>query len=433
MFLEIYNLPARPPLANLVEGAAMALAGTDFARFQLFNTLFSTLVWLPAALLVRHFARGRRGADSLLLLVLMLNPFVLQNATFAWTKLPAAFFALTAVACYVRGLADSGPARRTIAVGAMAAAVLTHYSAAPYAGGLAAAQLTFVWLRRREPAVWRELAAQAVLASALLATWLAWSVHSYGSHATFFSTTIGAPPLSGLAWLQCRAWNLYVTLVPHPLRAMDYQFIAQTSGPGFAHDYFFTIYQTTLPGAFGAAGLVVLLWSAAHRRSPAGPAMERWFWRCFIPATILLGVATAYWRDRWGVAHICLAAVVVIGLTWLTARLGETGATARRIWAAALLVDAILGIALHFYLQATMRLTPGAPADLLHGRLLEFSPVSTKNMLLKLILGYNFVGDGGPPPFLVIALLAVFLVLAVRQMFAARGEPRVAPDLHAPA
>ncbi|HWA09847.1 MAG TPA: hypothetical protein VG838_10385 [Opitutaceae bacterium] len=425
-FLGLYSVPARPPLANLADGALMALTARDFAHFQLCNTLFSTLCWLPAAALVRHFGPKARAGGAVLLLMMMTNALVIQNATFAWTKLLAAFFILLSVVFHVRGLAEDSPGRRIIAVGAAVAALLTHYSALPYAMLLGGSQLSFAWRRRDRRAIARELAASAAVAAALAATWLGWAVLHYGAAGTFLSSTTGAPRLPPGEWILCRIWNLFITFVPHPLRPMDYSFIAQTNFLGFAHDYFFTIYQTTLPGAFGAAGVALWLWFARHQRAPAAMAAERWFWRGFIPGAILLSIATAYWRDRWGVAHIGLSPVVLIGLAWLAARWEEAPVAIRRLWAAALAVDATLGLALHFYLQHTLHASASDLPALLRGQTVEFSPVSTKNLLLKQILGYRFVGDGGPPPLLLLMLLAVTAVIAVRQVTAAPASSR--PD-----
>ena len=423
VFLNVYSLPARPPLANLVAGAGMALSGTDFAHFQLFSTLFGTLLFLPVVVLARHFARGRSGVDAVLLLMLMMSPLVVQNATFAWTKLPTAFFVLLSVAFYVRGLSEAPSTRRTIASGALAAALLTHYSAGPYVVTLAVAQLVLAWTRRRARPIWRELVFQAGVTAALLATWLAWSLTHYGIPTTFFSnaTATGNAGLSLMEWLGRRAWNVYVTFVPHPLRPAEYSFISQASTPGFIRDYLFNIYQTTLPGAFGCAGLVLLAWCAIHRRPPVGCAAERQFWRWFPAGVITLGIASAYWPDRWGVVHICLLPMVIIGLAWLAARLGDVPARVRPIWAGALIVDAALGIALQFYLQATVILAPTALSDLTQGKLLEFSKVTTKNMLLKLALGDKFVADGGLAPGLIVALLSMLMMLAAKQAFAARS------------
>ena len=422
LFLDTYRLPARPPLANLVTGAGLALTDTNFAHFQLFSTFFSTLLFLPAVLLARHFARGRGGGDATLLLMLMLSPFVLQNATFAWTKLLTAFFILVAVACYVRGLAQNDATRRTIAVGAMAAALLTHYSAGPYAAGLAIAQIVLLWSRRKERPMWRELVLQAGLTAVLLATWVAWSLVHYGAHTTFLSNTTATvgTGLSTGAWLSRRIGNAFVTLIPHPLRLTDYRFIAQTSPLGFVRDYCFTIYQTTLPGAFGSAGLLLLAWCGLHRRSPTQGPAERQFWRWFPAGVLLLSVATASWPDRWGFAHIYLPALVVMGLALVAARLGDMPAGIRRCWMAALALDWVRGIVLHFYLQATIRVPPNAFTDLMQGKTFEYGLVTTKNLLFKLVCGYTFVADGNLAPGLVVAFLLMLGILAGKQALRAR-------------
>ena len=422
LFLDGSNLPARPPFANLVIGAGLALFGADYPHFQLFTTLFSALVFLPGTLLARHFARGRSGVDGVLLLMLMLSPLVVQNATFAWTKLPAAFFVLLAVAFYARGLTEAEPARRTIAIGALSAALLTHYSAGPYLVALAVAQGGLAWLRRRKGGLWRELALQTGVAVALLATWLAWSVAHYGIPTTVFSAT-GTPGNAGVSlagWLHRRAWNAFVTLVPHPLRPADYRFIAQTSTLGFVRDYLFNIYQTTLPGAFGVAGLVLFVWHAIKRPPLLANRIERLFWSWFFASTFTLGVAAAYWTDRWGVVHICLLPVVIIGFAWLAARFADVPTLVRRLWAGALLADALLGIVLQFYLQATVHVAPIALSDLTREGILELSRVTMKNMQLKLLMGCKFIADGGFSSSWVVALLSVVMILVAWQAFAVR-------------
>ncbi len=416
-FCDVYTLPARPPLANLVTGACMAMTGTDFAHFQVFNTLFSTLLFLPAILLTRHFSAGGVHGDAGLLLIFMLNPLVLQNSTFAWTKFLTAFFVLLAVAIYVRGLGEAAPERRILAAGLMAAAILTHYSSGPFAVGLAATQLVLAWSHRGQRSMGRELLLQALLAGAVLASWFAWSVARYGLHETFLSnpTATVDSSLSPLTWVERRLSNIFVTFIPHPFHPVDYRFIAQTSSIGYVRDYCFNIYQTTLPGAFGTAGLVLLSWKLLYRDPPAAMPTEQRFWNWFPAGVILLGIMTASWLDRWGVAHICLSALVVIGLAWCAARLPTAPAAVRHLWMAALGIDATLGIAIHFYLQGIIRPDFTMLPFINTGTVFPYGLVTTKNILLKSILGYNFVADGGPAPPLVITLLVMLLVLATKQ------------------
>ena len=93
-FLSLYPLPARPPLANLVTGAFLAVTSGNFARYQFFTTLLNSLAFLPAALLVRRFhlrmpgakPAGALAAVAVFTVLVMSNPSMVQNATFAWCQ-----------------------------------------------------------------------------------------------------------------------------------------------------------------------------------------------------------------------------------------------------------------------------------------------------------------------------------------------------------
>ena len=105
-FLGFGALPARPPFANLVTGGLLGLSGDTFAYYQTFTTLLSCLAFFPLAALVAPDGRDSPGL-RLLPLLLMLNPLFVQNATFPWTKLAAAFFVMLAFALIRRSL-DGG-------------------------------------------------------------------------------------------------------------------------------------------------------------------------------------------------------------------------------------------------------------------------------------------------------------------------------------
>jgi len=132
-------LPSRPPLANVVTGAYLRITRSDFAHYQLASTVMSSFAFLPAALLARRFQVSSpvgSGRDTLyvmniLAVLFMLNPLFAQNATYAWTKLPAAFYTLTAVYFFLRTRDADAPDCASWLFGVtLGGALLTHYSAA---------------------------------------------------------------------------------------------------------------------------------------------------------------------------------------------------------------------------------------------------------------------------------------------------------------
>lgn len=420
LFLGTYPLPARPPLANLVTGAGLALAGTGFPAFQVFLALFSTLSFLPAALLARRFRGSLRGdAAPVLAVILMLSPMFLQNTTFTWTKLPTAFFLLAGLHFLLRtGRAPDDP-RTVCATGCLAAALLTHYSAAPYVIVLAA---WWIWQRRgdwRQPAFWRAALRPALVTVVLLATWFAWSARHYGQ-ATFLSNTVATSSagLTLLQQLQLRAENFFILIVPHPLRSAGYEFVEQTSRSGWWRDYFFNLYQTNLPLAFGSGGcvvLAVLLWRQRNRIDA--------FWAWFISGTLLLNVATMFWNDRWGGMHIGLQPAVILGLAWIAANLPTLSRGLRAWLALGLAVDFGLGIALHYRVQHL-----DFPRDVFSNYLgwalrVEHGNATWINFYVKCSHNLTFVGDSGIPVGVLGTLLVVLLGLALRKAYRSRELP----------
>ena len=296
LFLNVYPLPARPPLGNLVTGAFMALTGNGFAQSQIFSTLLATLAFFPAVLLARRFAHGTDPAAAVLVL-LMLNPLFIQNATFLWTKLPAAFFTLSGLLFFLSAGRGAADLRLGCAVACLTAALLTHYATAPYFIVLGVAWLVRSRSEWSRVGFWWQAARLGIICLSLLGTWLGWSILHYGLGPTLLTNTAvtGGKGLSLAGLLSLRAVNFLNTLVPHPLRPAEYGFVQQASMWSWWRDYFFNIYQTNLPLALGSGGLVALAVLGWRQRRQIS-AFAWWF----LPASVLLSIAAVPVPDRWG-------------------------------------------------------------------------------------------------------------------------------------
>lgn len=353
-FQGIYTLTARPPLANLVTASLMELSGRTYADYQVLTALLATLVFFPGWLFFRRWSNAPRGLWTL---VLMLNPMICQNATFGWTKLQTAFFVLTGGYFLLSGLKTPGDrTARVIAWLALTGGLLTHYSAGPWLVVWAIAYAVW-WLRPGFGTRFPEVALTTLACALLAATWFGWAARNYGLHATGATNTTVAywSAQSPLQRLETTAGNIAGTLLPHPLHNVDLSEFTQPSKLGYLRDYWFCIYQLNLPLALGFSGLGVFLWSFfTSPASPAGrlPREERRFWWWSVPAVIVLGVAVHTIPDPRGLAHICLQPLVIIALAWIAGRLPLLRPEAARIYGLLLFIDVVLGIVIHFMIQA---------------------------------------------------------------------------------
>ena len=142
-----YALPARPPMMNVLGAFFMAQSADRFEVFQLTFTFLNLLVFLPCCLIMPALAGARKQRILPLLCLFALNPVVIENATYSWTKLFSAFYVVLAICLYLAGWRKRDRGRMTAAFLALSAGILVHYSAAPYLLLLGGHYLFFVFPR----------------------------------------------------------------------------------------------------------------------------------------------------------------------------------------------------------------------------------------------------------------------------------------------
>jgi 4-amino-4-deoxy-L-arabinose transferase-like glycosyltransferase len=425
LFIDQFELPARPPLANVLTAAFMLMTSRDYAHYQLISTVLCSLAYLPVGLLAGRFG-GRRAARIAAVLV-MLNPLFLQNATYPWTKLMAVFFILTGLYFFLRVRDDDGDPERAAAVCALclAGAVLTHYSAGPYVATLAVLWVLMGWQRG-----WRApypiMTLLAIVAGAcVLAPWFAWSVGEYGWGGTFLSnssvTTLGKWQGSHLVKI---ALNLRDTLIPPQVRGFQGRLFRQASPWGALRDQCFLLYQVNLPFALGCVGWIVAA-REGWRESRAAAPRDRAFWALAISGFVVASIAVYGDREHYGITHICLQSVVLLGLAFIASRWERLPRGWKFALVAGCAADFLLGIALQFALEdfaIDLWLNPGRALQEIAR---TYNGVAQENLDEKIIAQNPYFADILPsPPALVLALLAAIFCMALLRA----RRPRVGPN-----
>jgi hypothetical protein len=345
-FIEIYSLPARPPMMNVICAYALAHTGDSFAAYQLISIILSALAFLPCCLFLHRWRL--RGGIALLAAAFMVSPVFMENVLFPWPKFLCAFYCLLAMHFYLRGWMKNSSRYFIAAFTSFAAALLVHYSAGPWV-----LLVTLHYLFRivpRKPAPFRRIVTTALLPAILLSTWIGWSMHTYGLHTTLASnTTVTDSEKMTAAGNSAKvASNLYRTLLPHPAY-ISFGYISATfrqpSRLGFWRDYFFCLYQPNYILSMGIVGgvlVLILLWRELSPSSRSTP--QRAFWRYFIPSVAFLGVAVHGSAAFWGAAHICLTPLTLLGITFLIAKFPRLPMWVRALAVVGWAIDFVFGV-----------------------------------------------------------------------------------------
>ncbi len=415
-FIGIYELPARPPLMNLLGAFVMAQVGTEFAVYQVVFLLLNSLIFLPCALLASSLARRGGRHVALVAVLFALNPMFVQNVTYSWTKLLGGFYAMLGVCFYLRALRKGDTLRLVLAVGFLAAGVLVHYSAAVYVLALAAHYLVFaVWTRRHK---WRELLLGGATGATIMATWLAWSIQAYGWRATFASNTAvtSAGQFTALGNVEKVGSNLFHSLLPHPLFriAAKEVLLDPRDALSYWRDYTFLIYQTNIIIAMGSIGgilIVGMLVASMLRKDTPGP--QRKFWLTFALLSLVGGVAVVGEKDYFGLAHICLQPAVLLGVTFLAVSLPSLRLVGRCVLAIGAAFDFAVGV----LLQLSMENTTVQDIVVQHGRMiialdaLPLNKVGQSNLALKIVNNLEFWGDSPASLFQLVLAVGCLVML----------------------
>lgn len=342
----LYDLPARPPLQNVVAAIATAPAQTHFDSFVFAMTTLNVLIAPAGMLLLPTMARRGRRAVLIYAALLALSPMFVQNATFAWTKLYAGFYALTGLYFYLRAFRQ--PQSRYLLFSALffAAGTMVHYSIVPYAivlliplfGRMLSGKLEY----------WERAIIPLLTALLLISTWVVFSVYYFGFSGTIYTNTTitDTSRLTLVENLIKIARNLRGTFVP--TWSEDTR-LAQ-GGVGYWRDRFFLFYQTTLPLMLGIAGICLFVTSRFWRNAKPSSA----FWIYYIATVSIIGVMVHGGAVMFGgLAHVGLTPLAVHGIGVVAiALLGIRDKFWLRLITLGYLIDAVFGILIHWFLQS---------------------------------------------------------------------------------
>ncbi len=391
-FIDLYPLSTRPPLMNAVAAQLARPAGLTFPVYQVVFSLLNLLVLLSCCLISGLVSRRGIGpADPRLMAVMLaLNPVFFMNTTYAWTKGLTAFFVLLGVSLYVTGRRLDDPRRMAASFLAMAAAVLSHYSAVPVAAILALHYVVVAapWRAGRRLAVVR----MALPGALLLGIWFAYDASTSGLAMLRNASVEGTRERSVSEHVETRLLNLRDTFIPRRYEGYNGYPEDASRGRRFA-DQVFTWYQGNLLLSMGSlAGLLtVVLAVRGFRRSPTS---DRWFWAVGIGWLSLTGVLVHGDRAESGLALIALQPITYVGLAFLATRLVDLPRWVRLAWFAALIVDGMLGVALPVLFERGSG---------------EWA--RTPNWALKADAGVTFFGDLVTRPWMPVVLLGTLALV----------------------
>jgi hypothetical protein len=353
VFGDVYSLPARPPMMNVVASFFLAQTQDRFELFQIIYSFLNLLTFLPSCLLLLYIAGARRGRTLPLVMLFALSPVFIQNSTYSWSRGLTAFYVLLGLALYLSGWRKDDHLRMVGAFVALSAGLLVHYSAGPYVVAIAGHYLVSVFFKR--PKKWKELTAIVLTCGVLLGSWFVWAGVEYGKDAFISNSTITKTQEYQGSNVAKIAVNFVDSIILPFFRnpaEMD-QFKQTPSAIGRLRDYVFLFYQPNLVFGMGAVGGPIILWLmwALLRRKFGWRKQEKAFWVAFLLSATVLGCVVVGTREPLGLGHGTFLSLELLGLTLLATRISRRDILTTVVLAGCIL-DFSLGILLNAHVQS---------------------------------------------------------------------------------
>jgi hypothetical protein len=346
-----------------------------------------------------------------------------QNSTYTWTKMQAAALVALGVYFYWQGWKEKDASRLRVSVALLAAGVLVHYSAAPYALAVA---LHFAVVGRKSFATRpQEVGIAAGIAVGVIAPWIGWSISAYGVGTTFLENTTanGFRNQSLSQNFGMVFHDIIITIIPGFLRGADVNSWAEAGSWGHIRELAFLTYQANGLLMFGVGG-VIALWLVLRRDwSGADPALK--IFGLAIVGAGLVGVALHPWPDNYGLAHIALQTLCLIGLGVVAGSWASLRLELRQLVLGGFLVDLLLGVALHvLYESRTFGAGNAGEGGLFSGGERPLPETPWQNWVDKGHHHFIFVGDTfAPYKWLVVLALLAGVWALIRGLLEAGSQP----------
>jgi hypothetical protein len=207
------------------------------------------------------------------------------------------------------------------------------------------------------------------------------------------------------------------------VRGFQGRLFRQSSPWGSLRDQCFILYQVNLLFALGCVGWVVA-GREGWRESKAAAPGERAFWFLAIAGFVVGSIAVYGDREHYGITHICLQSVVLLGVAFIASRWENLPRGWKCALAAGCVADFVFGIALQFALEdfaIDLWLDPGRSLpDIAR----TYSAVAQENLDEKIIAQNPYFADIlTARPALVLALLAAIFCMALLRARRPRAQP----------
>jgi len=341
-----YLLTARPPVFNVVDFFFQSFLGRDFWVFQIVSTLLNLIILLPSYLITKYFfGEKSKFLFAFVAVILLLNPSIIIETTFTWSKAMTVGYILLGLLFYLRFRKTKQSLFLYLTALFMGIGQITHYSTAPYFI-IIVFDLIFQKITASKIS-WKALFNFAGIFLVTISVWYLWAVFNFGFLQTLFgNTTFQQQNYHSLFQIIAKELNNSVkTFLPVLSPGYLHYINTQSSFWVRTYDETFALYATTIPGQITFT-LCLVLWLMSRKFK-----LKNSFLLYFCILGFVLGILVLPKIEPTGLAHITMLPISCLLISLAAGYLFSLRKSKLfYLLLTGVILEAIIGIGLRLYI-----------------------------------------------------------------------------------
>ncbi|HOK57308.1 MAG TPA: glycosyltransferase family 39 protein [bacterium] len=301
---EGYIIPSRPPFFNIVCFFYLSITGGEFYKYQIVSTFLNSMLILSVYLFCKEYLKIENKYLFLIVCVVMfLNPAILRQITYTWTKAFCAFYVILGLYFYLKFLKNQNSLHLFISSFLFGIGFIVHFSAGCY---IVPVFLHLAFRTILNKNLIKKTGISYLIFLFVIFTYFSWSIKNYGVYKSFFSTNIYQQQknISLIDRIEKDSFNFIKTLHPFPLKYYKYFF---NNSPLFYKffNYLHPAYVCTLPGSltFSLTFFLLILFLKNIKQINLKTLSSHSFLIFFFFLSYLLDIVVMPLKELSGLAH----------------------------------------------------------------------------------------------------------------------------------
>ncbi|GEM_PF-2746807 len=312
------KFPSRPPFFNILCFFYLSIIGPDFYKYQIVSSMLNLFLILSIYLLCKKYFLKNENKNFFIFvcIILILNPYILKQITYTWTKAISAYYVICGLYFYLNFLKNYEKTSLIFSSLFLGIGFIVHFSAGPYIFGIL---FHFLFRSFFKKILFKKFLIFVSLFFATIFTYFSWSIKNYGLKDTFLTNTTyqQQKDMNFIKRIEKDVNNLYKTIFPIIPKEYRSVFSIYNDRKFEIFNFILPLYYSNILGNLTFTLSFFLIFLFFKKPEKLFLNIDKHFLKFYIPFTFFISLIVNPTKDLCGVAHVSFLPFICILLTFI--------------------------------------------------------------------------------------------------------------------